>query len=276
MNHSGSLVVVLLSVLSGCSLTQGGAADGGVTDTGPSDVAQDVPVIPDSGPDVVDAGETCKLGNDVVSVEKCPGERCALGECAYFTSCNDMHKARPTLPSGLHQFKSPLGFAFCDMEKEGGGWTLVGRSVASAIQPASGFGWLKAAGDPSQDTVPYSLDVTKYPGSPTEALVGLYTSGKTWGVPVYKITLPAVFPAGFGTSSALVTGSAIVQPSCGAALATNLTYVGYASNVTNFYFDPTGAAGALGLSWNGFLLGGVDDCASNGNMDSKQGQIFVR
>jgi len=97
-------------------------------------------------------------------------------------------------------------------------------------------------------------------------------------VPVYKITLPASFPAGFGISSvSVVTGSAVaVQPSCGAALATDLKFVGYTSNATNFYFDPTGAAGAFGLSFNGFAFGGVADCAANGNMDSLQGQIFVR
>jgi hypothetical protein len=279
MKFCGSLVVVLVSAFvstfAGCTLTQGGtAADGGVTDTGPGDVGPDV-VIVDSGPDV----GTCTCPG--------PGFHCTSnGECGgYFATCNEMHTARKALPSGLYQFAGPAGlyFAYCDMDKDNGGWTLVGRSVASSVQPPSGFGWLKSAGDPSLDANPYSFDMTNYTGSPTDALVGLYTANKTWGTPVYKIALPPNFVTKFLTVTTPVTGSAIVPPACGATLASNLRFAGFTSNAHGFFFNATGTApdagdagaGLGGLGFGGFDLGAADS-ATSGGMHQQQGQIFVR
>ena len=280
MNYCGTMLVVLLAALPGCSLTQGGApSDASVADSPPRpDVG-----VPDTGP--VDGGPdaakcTC-LG---------PGFHCTTtGECGgYFATCDEMHKSRNELPSDLYQFNGPKGlyFAYCDMAQDNGGWTLVGRSVASAAQPALGFGWLKPGGDPSLDSAPYAFDFGNYTGSPVEALVGVYSANKTWGVPVYKMALPSNFPGALTTTSKSVTGSAVVAPTCGAALATSLKFVGFTSHTLSFYFDPTGAengdAGSsiVGLGYAGFLLTGNPDggpgCEANGEMNAKQGQIFVR
>ena len=279
MNYCGPVLVVLLAALPGCSLTQGGtSSDASVIDDQPGkDVQLDGPIV-DAGPDAAPC--TCPG----------PGFHCnSTGGCeGYFATCDEMHKARKELPSDLYQFNGPKGlyFAYCDMAKENGGWTLVGRSVVTVLQPPAGFGWLSPGGDPSLDSAPYSFDFANYTGSPKEALVGLYTTNKTWDVPVYKIALPANFPAGLQTTSAAVTGSAIAAPTCGAALATSLKFMGFTSHTLSFYFDPTGAengdAGSslVGLGFGGFNLAASADagasCAENGEMNGKQGQIFVR
>lgn len=278
MNYCGTLLVVLASAAAGCTLTQGGPSDAGLPDSQHPDVGPDAPPPVDAGPDAAPC--TCPG----------PGFHCnSTGACdGYFATCDEMHKGRKELPSDLYQFSGPKGlyFAYCDMAKDNGGWTLVGRSVASAQLPALGFGWLAPAGDPSIDAFPYAFDFANYTGSPKEALVGLYTTNKNWDVPAYKIALPANFPAAFKTTSATVAGSAIAAPTCGAALATSLKFMGFTSHTLSFYFDPTGAengdAGSSlgGLGFAGFNLPGNPDagpsCQENGEMNAKQGQIFVR
>lgn len=272
MKSCGALVVIILVALPGCGLTEGGAGDAGAPDVG-VDVRIDAEPILEAGKDVVEEPVVCDP-----DALKCPGGRCTgTDTCIYYATCAEMNTARPGLPSKMYQFQGSSGppyFAYCDMEKEGGGWTLVGRSVALA--PLTNFGWYSTAGDPIQNGAPYSFDMTHYPGTPTEALVGVYTANKDWGTPVYKISLPGNFPVGFGASSVAVTGSAIAQPSCGPALATGLKYMGYTSNPNAFYFDGAGTASVVGgLGYAGFDLG-LPDCAANGEMSAKQGQIFVR
>lgn len=279
MTSCGALVVVLLVALPGCGLTEGGPTDAGVPDVG-VDARVDAEPILEAGKDVVEEPVVCDP-----DALKCPGNRCDETGCTFYATCAELHKARPTLPSTLYKFKAaskPEYFAYCDMEKESGGWTLVGRSVALAS--SADFGWYKAGGDPSLNNAPYSFDMTNYPGSPTEALVGVYTTSKDWGTPVYKINLPAGFPTSFKTTAtAQLTGTAVVPPGCGSALATNLEFAGFTSNADTFFFGATGTVGDAGdagiitggLGYAGFDLG-LPDCGANGEMGAKQGQIFVR
>ena len=54
-------------------------------------------------------------------------------------------------PSGVSAFS-----VYCDMKTDGGGWTLVARSVLGAAT-GSGFWWLIERGNPSIDSSPYSM-----------------------------------------------------------------------------------------------------------------------
>ncbi len=69
----------------------------------------------------------------------CPGHVCAAGTCGFAASCRDLHVRQPTYPSGTYRIDSdgagpnPPFDAPCDMETEGGGWTLV------FVQPIDGM-----------------------------------------------------------------------------------------------------------------------------------------
>jgi hypothetical protein len=67
--------------------------------------------------------------------------------CALLPDCNAIHLAFPTLPSGVYlvqppNFPQPFSVR-CDMETEGGGWTLVGSELPGSPAPAApnGCGW---------------------------------------------------------------------------------------------------------------------------------------
>ncbi len=119
----------------GCSLPRTGLP-GGAVDAGPGrpDAARDAgPPGLDAGPPGVDAGPPAvgdAGGPDagVCEPQACPGLRCREGLCAAYRSCSDLHAAEPLVGSGVYPLETSDGRAYdayCEMEADGGGWTLV-------------------------------------------------------------------------------------------------------------------------------------------------------
>jgi hypothetical protein len=280
-----SLLVFLL-LGTACSLDEG--SPGGLLDGSPvmdqsappydaTDQGDTNPVV-DAGPDAaldapVDAPPPSDGGCDPKS---CPGERCEDGGCGYYTSCNEMHQAdslRATGPKKLKDPKPTIYDAWCDMDLDNGGWTLVGRSVP--FNSSSSFGWKKATGSIADDTKPYSLNVDVHGLVFTEAAFGSYTVGtKSWFGSVYKAVLPANFIANFKSSAGATTLSKIGGV-CSETAPTMFTNMGMVDNNDQFYMRDNTSAGNFGLRADGFALN-YNDCAHAALLNTLPGMIAVR
>jgi len=111
--------------------------------------------------------------------------------------CKGVLKSDPALMSGIYRVdvaEEPQQTVelYCDMDTAGGGWTLVGRSVAEA-SPGD-FGWSSARGAVEDDAAPYSLDAGALGLEFAEILVGDRGEGKSWGENAFVLN-PA--PEGF-------------------------------------------------------------------------------
>nr|MDD3720451.1 fibrinogen-like YCDxxxxGGGW domain-containing protein [Candidatus Gracilibacteria bacterium] len=193
------------------------------------------------------------------------GDSSVLIKTLYNSSCKRLKEAGCSEGDGLYVI-DPTGNnpfqVYCDMSIDGGGWTLVGRSVKSGT---GSFGFSSEVGTAQNDSLVYSL------GKPdldfSEILFGDYVYGKTWGSQVFKKI--GQFTA--TTSSSMPTIE--VKGTCITGF-TKLKYAGYKNNNLNFFLSPNGTINtSIGLLAGGFVTG--NGCLG-GNIDGKQGMIFIR
>jgi len=227
-------VIVVAALACACSLDESGQLDAAP----PADAAS-LDVSPETAPSEAAAdgpAEDAVTADAACDPSACPGERCTNGACDFYATCAEMHAADPARATGLHSFHNATTAytAWCDMDEEGGGWTLVGRSASG--KGSTTFGWgADSQSDPTDLTTPYSLDPIDKGLTFTEALAGTRTgTGLAWGAEVYRVTLPAGFPSGLPNSSATTTvttvaGTCTTAPSM-------LGRVGYTKETTFFFF----------------------------------------
>ena len=264
-----------------CSLDESGL---GPFDAGPFDAA--IPIDAPGEAAQADAGQDAAPDSPAETTgnctpDSCQGERCTADACDYYPSCAAMLAADPTRTTGMHHFQGGNGpfDAWCDMDTDSGGWTLVARSVT--LGSSSSFGWFSASStDPTDRTTPYSLDAPAKGITFTQALVGqvdeLASGPNVWGSNVNRVALPSGFPGNFLASGA-GAGVTVLATSggCQSADVTMLTVVGFTGKSAQFSFRDNTSDGLYGLFPDGFHLKYLLDCKA-AEMDSSAGMIMVR
>lgn len=276
-------LLALLLLGTACSLDEGSGATSNL-DAGPT-LDQSVP---DDASGQGDAGPGLDATDDVTvdaplpqpdaacDPSACPGERCLAGVCSFYASCNEMHQADSLRKTGPHKLSDPkqaIYEAWCDMDLDGGGWTLIGRSFPLAS--SSSFGWKNATGSVANDLTPYSLAVEAHGLAFTEVVVGTYIVAKTWYGSAYKATLPPGLLANYKNSATGVTVSKIGGVCPDSISPSMLANVGYVDDNNQFFLRDNTSAGDFGLRAGGFALAAYD-CAQSGLMHLAQGMIAVR
>jgi len=265
MAKSARLAVILLSQ----ACTPFGT---GVVSNGGGDAGTTVTEAGASGPDA---------GHDASSItdgEPIPGA---------MESCKGRLLADPSLAKRDGKYTIvPSGVSvevWCDMTTDGGGYTLVGRSVSGA-NPDTEFGWRRGSGSINDTGKPYSLNLEKNPVRFTRVLLGDYSSGMTWGANVFKIIVPQDFVMTYGQSSTTLTRpSTMVVGTCAPREGRGwmFNYAGHTENTDDFFWFRDQSSYTL----NGLGNGGwnLDDPCCSGNacdrsaeLHGKQGMVMVR
>ena len=87
----------------------------------------------------------CQVGAGCSKGPDCATDMCKAGACAVATSCLDLKVSSPMLPTGLYTVDldgdgpEPPMPVLCEMDTDGGGWTLVQRTVWDSAKTAALF-----------------------------------------------------------------------------------------------------------------------------------------
>lgn len=165
---------------------------------------------------------------------------------------------------------TPIG-VYCDMNVDGGGWTLIGRSVAA--WSSSNFGYAFSDGVVTDDTVPYSYGlIAARIFYFREVLFWSYTKWKNISTNIYKKEFLNNFSYYGSIWENLAT--TIVQSQCLPSQLTGIAYMWHTVQNGNFFlWSSSSYSWSIWLTASWFLYWVW--CAA-WNLETNQGMILVR
>jgi len=165
--------------------------------------------------------------------------------------------------------------AWCDMSTDGGGWTLIARSVVSGA--ATAFGWRQATGSASDESQPYSMNLAAVGEGLqfSQLLITSYSAGKSID-DAHKIFVPPAFIANCRNAPCPRQGGAGVAGSCGFVGVRAMLRTGRYTDLEQSYwfYEDDMFDDQWGLHPSGYNMK-YGDCRSGG-LDGDQGMLFVR
>jgi hypothetical protein len=206
------------------------------------------------------AGEHCSLAAD------CAGHACSAGTCGYPLSCADLQVQAPGVGSGqytIYPLAAQAPFvAYCDMSRDGGGWTLIWRSNGDATFEYDATLWTSATLMDDGNPQP-TMGNAKYPGF-TTLPVTVLRGELAYGGQDDRFTY-----AGDGAHTAVEMFTAGEQKTAGFPMAgtsaywyeePNCRYYGLDLHLSE---DPPYSNGSAGRVRFGWTANDENDCSSN-------------
>lgn len=192
-------------------------------------------------------------------------------------TCKEILDQDPSATTGvyavLHARDGVAVDVHCEMELDGGGWTLVARS---AVDSQGRLGWGVARGTVGEVGSPYSLDALDLGLELTEILITRRMGFATPADTAYVITVPPGFLEDYRTKAYESDGARTVLGDCEPGSGpTMLRWVGYTENEESFFFRDFPENDPWGL-FPGELRTAYDGCGQGADLNGRQGALFVR
>lgn len=197
------------------------------------------------------------------------------------SSCNRILEISGSKGNGIYTIM-PNGSTtiqvYCDMEMDGGGWTMVWRSATGS---SWNFSWSTSTGNVLETNRAYSLSLVQNPISFSDILIARYVWKNTIDLALKipndeRLNFQSLTGSTYQTSrqdTLITTGIQSTELTWNQNFA--FTYFWNTTQTSRYWFQHSATpSGSFGLNTNGFVTGGYN--ATYGSWHQRQWMILIR